>query len=284
MALVRRRAAARAQQDYTAADALRGEIRRAGWVIKDTPGGTLLEDAWDAVEQFDNADAAPSRLQERDCCAYSICLAVYGWREDVRRLLSAIEPGADMEVVAVDMNGGGITPRQLVQVPTGGPVRVISAGTNLGHAEAWNLAARQSCGRVVCFVEPSLEFDASVLVALAGALGDPGIGVVGPFGLARKNRGEFEATESVEVGALEHLLAMRRSDFERVGPFDQHFHFYRNLDIDFSYQVRSKGLQVRRVECGAITRHAHRLYDSTPSDVRDRLSKKNYNRFLRHWG
>ncbi len=40
--LVRRRDAARAARDFTAADRLRGEIERLGWVVEDTPGGTRV--------------------------------------------------------------------------------------------------------------------------------------------------------------------------------------------------------------------------------------------------
>jgi hypothetical protein len=284
LSLVQRRAQAREQKDYAAADALRVEIRRAGWIIKDTAGEPILQDAWDSVDEFDNAAAVPSRLNDRDCCAYSLCLAVYGWPEDVARLLSGMTPPADLEVVAVDVRGAGITPRQLVRTRTDWPVRVICAGAELGHADALNIASRQSCGRLLFYVEPSLEFGLPVLGALAAALDDPGVGLVGPFGLARKSREEFEAIESAEVDALEYLVAMRRADFAKVGPFDQQYRFYRNLEIDYSFQARAAGLQVRRVECGPITRHAHRLYDSTPPQEREKLSRKNYNRFLSRWG
>jgi cysteinyl-tRNA synthetase len=37
------RAEARARRDFAAADALRGELEAAGWLVKDTPHGTALE-------------------------------------------------------------------------------------------------------------------------------------------------------------------------------------------------------------------------------------------------
>ena len=40
--LVDRRDAARAARDYAAADRLRVEIERLGWVVEDTPGGTRI--------------------------------------------------------------------------------------------------------------------------------------------------------------------------------------------------------------------------------------------------
>ena len=40
---LRDRLAARAQRDFAASDAIRGEVEERGFVVKDTPQGTQLE-------------------------------------------------------------------------------------------------------------------------------------------------------------------------------------------------------------------------------------------------
>jgi hypothetical protein len=150
----------------------------------------------------------------------------------------------------------------------------------IGHAQAWTVAARRAGGRILVFAEPSLEFGREVLERLAEVLADPSIGLVGPFGLASADMREFAPADGPAVDALEYLLAMRRAEMARVGEFDAYFSFYRNLDIDFSYQVATAGLGVRRVECPGIQRHRHRLWESTHAEERERLSRRNFRRFL----
>jgi GT2 family glycosyltransferase len=108
--------------------------------------------------------------------------------------------------------------------------------------------------------------------------------MVGPFGLGTDDMRSFEPDSGPDVDALEYLLAIRRERLAAVGELDPHYRFYRNLDIDFSYQVRAAGLLVRRVECEGIVQHEHRLWESTTPEERERLSRKNFNRFLDRWG
>ena len=284
--LLERRRVARETRDFVLADRLRGRDRggRLGGAgrapgISPTepcrPGGGLLVSGGGAEQ-----------AEAPDTCEHSLCIAVHGWPEDVRRLLGACV-GAGTEVVAVDVGGTGLAPADLV--PASGVVdpsvvRVVRVEEPLGQADAWNVAARRAGGRVVFFVEPSLEFGAPLLSRLADVLADEAVGLAGPFGLRTDDMRTFEPGGGPGVDALEYLLAMRRADLDRTGEFDRRFRFYRNLDIDFSYQVRAAGLDVRQVDCGAVTRHPHRLWESTPEAQRDRLSRKNFNRFLDRWG
>ncbi|MDP9325269.1 MAG: hypothetical protein M3O87_01865 [Candidatus Dormibacteraeota bacterium] len=282
--LAEQRQAARATRDFALADKLRDEIAAAGWKVVDSPDGFKLESLAEATETYPTVAAVPSLAGQPDRCRHSLCVAVHGWPEDVRRLLGACL-GPATEVVAVDAAGAGLEPSEIV--PEGGAgagVTVVRVEEGIGHADAWNVAARRARGRTLVFVEPSLEFGAEAIEVLATALDDGQVGLVGPFGLRTDNMRDFEAAGGPDVDALEYLLGMRRADVEQVGEMDRRFRFYRNLDIDFSYQVRAAGLAVRRVDCGDITRHAHRVWESTPEEQRERLSRKNFNRFLDRWG
>ena len=77
---------------------------------------------------------------------------------------------------------------------------------------------------------------------------------------------------------------MRRAALRAVGGFDRRFRFYRNADLDFSFAVRDAGWRAVRTEALPVVRHEHRGFLSLPEAERDRLSKRNFYRFLEHWG
>src|SRR5262249_23232184 len=144
-----------------------------------------------------------------------------------------------------------------------------------GAAAARNLALRASRGRFVALLDPSVELVGSPWPALLRWLEDPSVGAVGPFGLvtadmrhfhelaAREDgsgaapgggdaeeRGHFHEVAAredgsdaapVEVDALQsYLLVLRRADLPRIGALDEHYRYYRILDLDLSYAVRAR--------------------------------------------
>jgi len=62
------------------------------------------------------------------------------------------------------------------------------------------------------------------------------------------------------------------------------FRFYRNLDIDFSFQVKSHGYRIVADGTLPMVRHEHRQWASLGEAERDQLSFKNFKRFLKKWG
>ena len=82
-----------------------------------------------------------------------------------------------------------------------------------------------------------------------------------------------------------YCLAVRREALRAVGGFDRRFRFYRNADLDFSFAVRAAGWRaVRTAPLPVSEARAPRLDVSLPETERDRLSKRNFYRFLDHWG
>ena len=100
---------------------------------------------------------------------------------------------------------------------------------------------------------------------------------------------KFEDAPAGDVTAVEgYAIAFRRDDAAARGPLDEHFRFYRNLDIWWSLVLRDEGDEAppRRAVAVEIpaTRHEHRGWSSVPEAERDRLSKRNFYRIIDRFG
>jgi cysteinyl-tRNA synthetase len=97
----------------------------------------------------------------------------------------------------------------------------------------------------------------------------------------------YEASEvqtTVEVDALQnYLMVFRRADLGRIGPLDEHFRFYRILDLDLSYAIRDQIGRLLSVGDLPVVRHRHALWESLSEGDREERSRKNFGRFLKRW-
>jgi glycosyltransferase involved in cell wall biosynthesis len=312
--LLEERQAARERRDFAAADALRDQLRQAGWLVRDTPAGPELAPA-PPYELVDPAALTPC-WELPDRLEVSVVVHVAGWSEDVARAtraLAAHHRHLDYEVVLVADGTGEATGRALEDLARQDPrVRVLHLDPAAGFGAAMNLAMGQALGRVLVWLDPHVEATGDLLSPLLGALDRPGTGLAGGWGVTTTSMLDFEADDGPEVDAVEgYLLAVPRALAAqvRVDPKDR---YYRNADLDYSFAVRSLGhptnrgtpseelpdppghpsgvprtppaepLRAVRVEVPA-TRHRHRGYHDTDPAERDRASRKNYDRFLGRW-
>jgi len=141
----------------------------------------------------------------------------------------------------------------------------------------------------VVVLDMSVEPHGDVVTPLAQALDDPTVGVAGGWGIVSDDVRRFADAPSGDVTAIEgYAIAFRRADAADRGPLDEHFRFYRNLDIWWSLVLRDEGegTPPRRavsVELPAH-RHEHRGWTSLPDAERDRLSKRNFYRIIDRFG
>jgi glycosyltransferase involved in cell wall biosynthesis len=287
--LVAERQAARQRRDFARADAIRDQVRAAGWLIRDTAAGAELVEApeW---EPLDPAAAAP-RWDEPDQHDVSVIVHVLGWPDDVRRALASLAAHCattDYEVVLVDDGAGSEAGRALEELAAADArVRVLHLDAPVGFGAAMNLGMGQATGRVLVWLDPHVEATGDLLGPLLAALAEPQTGVAGGWGVVSHSMLDFEADDGPEVDAIEgYLLAVPRRIAASV-PLDPRHRYYRNADLDFSFAVRDRDagpdrLRALRVDVPA-RRHRHRAYHETDPAERDRASKKNYNRFLERW-
>ena len=324
-ALADARAAARRAKDWPTADALRAEIEAAGWKVVDAASLYTLERAAapDVVESAASSATAPAprcrrgwtrlRSGSRRSCS---------WRRTGPRtspVPSARWPTASPDGTQIVVVGNAPSDDQaaaLAELEAGAPgapgiaIEVVWTSERLGHAAALNAGIRRSAAPVVVLVDTSLEPAGDLIGPLVAALDDPTVAVAGPFGLVSDDLRTFEEPPSgtVDVVAIEgYAQAFRRADYVARGPLDEHFAFYRNLDIWWSLVLRDPFAPTRtrptttapRTPTGSSTsppcrrragghrgpadvvRHEHRGWTALPEAERDRLSKRNFYRILK---
>jgi GT2 family glycosyltransferase len=285
-ALLEQRAGARAERDWATADALRDELRQLGWEPIDAPDGStarpLLPPGGGAASYTDDADLA-SLLDEPPALAASLVAVVDDHPADADRLLAALRrhaQGAEYEVVLVlNAPAGGLA------VETDARLAQLRVRERVGWADAVNLGLRRSRGAVVALLDTSIEPTGDFLAPLLAAFDDPKVGLAGPWGVISGDAREFEEAPPGEVDAIEgYCLAIRREALRQVGGLDHRFRFYRNADLDLSFAIRANGWLAVATKPLPLERHEHRAWAAHEPPERDRLSRRNFYRFLKHWG
>jgi len=295
VALARARRDARAARDWPEADRLRGAIEAAGWKVVDRGVDFKLSRAHppDVEEagrsRYGSSESVPSRLGEPAATRATVVLVASDWPEDVSRALGGLagagEEGVQVVVVA---NAPSDDIEGLFEQQDVSALRpdVVWTSARLGHAAALNAGIRRAVGEGIVLLDPSVEPRGPFVGELLRALDDPGVAVAGPWGLRSADLRDFEEITEGDAEAIEaYCQAFRRSDYIDRGPLDEHFHFYRNLDIWWSLVLReSKSDEPPRkatVIAGLpLERHEHREYATTPADERDRLSRRNFYRII----
>lgn len=297
------RAVARRSRDWATADSLLAQILAAGWKVVDT--GTMydLERAApaDVVEgdavRYGSSTSVPSRLEEPASGVATVVMVATDWPEDVQRAVGAFRAHSPAGTQLVVVANGPSEDQAAVLAGLAGDdgVEVVWMAGRVGHASALNAGIRRAAASVVIMVDSSIEPQGDLVSAVADALGDDDVAVAGPFGIVSDDLRHFgEPTgDTVDVDAIEgYALGFRRSDYAARGPLDEHFVFYRNLDIWWSLVLRdqpddapadARPRRAVRLLDVQVARHAHRGWTSLTEDERDRLSKRNLYRVLKRF-
>ena len=267
----------RRERDFAAADAIRERLRAGGWEVLDSAEGSELQSL-----------KAPAQSNSKPVArAVTLLTVVHGWRPDVERWLLSVftHTRADFEALLVD-NSGDARMAGWLESRAAERLRLVTLDPPAGFAIAVNAGIEAAAGEAVVLFDPGVELTGDAITPLLETLADPTVVVAGPFGLRGKGTlKEFEEDPGPEVDAIEgYCMAFRRSDAEAVQGFDPKFRFYRIADIEFSFRLRDRGGRAVVIADLPLTRHEHRLWDATDPTERDRLSKRNFYRFLDRWG
>lgn len=296
------RSAARAGQDWAEADRLRTVIEAAGWRVVDRGTDFALSPAAppDVEEgervRYGASRNVPSRLDAPATGLATVVLIAADWPDDVARAVAGLRAGSPTGVSIVVVANEPPDDLAFASLETGDDLEIVWTSERLGHATALNMGIRRATGAVVIVLDPSIEPVGDIVTPLVTALDDPTVAVAGGWGIASDDLRSFEDAPVGDVDAIEgYAQAFRRADFAVRGPLDEHFKFYRNLDIWWSLVLRDApddapddGPAVAprravRVDLPA-TRHEHRGWSSLPELERDRQSKRNFYRIIDRFG
>ncbi|MGH2634587.1 MAG: glycosyltransferase [Actinomycetota bacterium] len=279
-ALADERQRARDAKEYARADELRDRIAERGFRVADGPRGPTFEAIEPTAARRLRPQDVESVLLDPPTADASLHWVVEGWPEDVVRARAAFrahEGDRTVQHVVADVTGADPS-------TFGAGVELVALEAGTGWASAVDAGLGRSRGRVVLVLDGSIEPTGDVLGPIEAALEDPTVGVCGPFGISTTDLREFHESTGVgerrEVDAVEgYLMAFRRDVLREVGLFDERFRWYRTADIELSFRVKDAGYRAVVVDL-PVVRHEHRMWNVTSSGDRDRLSKRNYNRFL----
>lgn len=276
------RSSARERRDFAAADALRDRLRSLGWEPVDgTTGSTLRPILPDA----DGDAAGASRLEEPATLDVSLVTLLTDHPDDLARLaagLSSHPPRGTWELVVVANAPAEPPPAEPL---AGLPAVTLPTRARLGWADAANLGLRRSRGAVIVLLDGSVEPTGDFVAPLLAAFDDPAVGLAGPWGVTSHDARHFTDAPPGPVDAvLGYCVALRREAFAAVGGFDPRFRWYRNADLDLSFAIRDHGWRAVATEPLPLARHEHRGWAELPDAERDRVSRRNFYRFLDHWG
>ena len=286
------RAAARAAKDWTMADRLRDEIEAAGWKVIDAGTSYRLElaHAPDIVSEgqtrYGRSEAVPSRLTEPSSGLASVIVVATDHAGDVLRAGAGVVAGAPDGVQLVVVGDDPTAEVDTALDELEATAEVVRTSARLGHAAALNVGLRRSTAPIVVVLDASIEATGDFVTPLVDAFDDPSVAVAGPFGIVSEDLRHFEEVSAGDVDAIEgYCMAFRRADAVARGPLDEGFRFYRNFDIWWSFVLRDGGLTGphRRAIVVAglpLVRHEHRGWAALSDDDRERLSRRNFYRFL----
>ncbi|MGH7765653.1 MAG: glycosyltransferase [Candidatus Dormibacteraceae bacterium] len=267
----------RQSKEFAAADAIRQQLREGGWDVVDSPTGSELQ----ALEA---PPTAPTSAAPR---AVTLLTVVHGWQPDAERWLLSVftHCKADFEALIVD-NSDDVRIAAWLERRAAERFRFIHLFPTLGFAAAVNAGIEAAAGEVVVLFDPGVQLIGDAVSPLVAALDDPSVVVAGPFGLrGRHTIKEFDTSAGPEVDAIEgYCMAFRRSDALAVEGFDPKFRFYRIADIEFSFRLRDRGGRAVALPDLPVEKHEHRLWEWTEPEERERLSRRNFYRFLDRWG
>ena len=281
--------------EYVSADQLRLNPRLQPYEIRDMEDSVwvrpktnfeLSRGRWDSIsssKEVTNNVAVASLLD------FSFVITACNYLDDVQRCIRSIlkwAHGYKFEIILVDNGSNDGTGEWAEQIAsTDFRVKTIHCDHQVGEAQTKNIGLKKSLGQVVIMIDTSIEITGDILPIVWEGLASTNVGVLGPWGLVTEDLNHFH--EEVDVGEVDamqgYFFSFRRDVLNQVGLMRECFRFYRNLDLDFSFQFKDKGYSIIADGTLSLSRHTHRQWSILSEDQRDNLSRKNFGHFLNKW-
>lgn len=295
LALSHERDQLRKRGKYERADMLKQQIEDAGYAIKDNPRGAhlvILPGVEIDGHVYRMARQVPSQLNMSDLYTFSVIILTHNNSEATQRCIESVLNFADnteLELILVDnASDDGIDLWAETFRQRESRLHLIHTTRQMGEAEAYNLALKQSRGRYILLLDSYSEVTGDILMPLAKTLEESNIGITGPHGMTTEDLRHFKESSATQVDAIVgSCIAFQRALLKQIGLFDEQYRSPYYMDIDFNYTVRDAGFEVVVTPDLPLRQHAHEpdtsLSDSERAE-QQRLNKRNFYRFLEKWG
>ena len=287
----------RSVRDFARSDSIREKLSDSGFVVQDGSFATFVrpKTEWEMRQErwhtYSSEVEVASLLDRSDEVDLSLAIVACNYLSDVQRCVNSAFKWLgerDAEIVVVDNGSSDGTDDWLESVSAEDDrLRVIHTDHPLGEGAAKRILLKQCLGRTVVMLDTSVEVTGDIFGPIEETLKDETVGVTGPFGLRTTDLHHFHdgEGESGDMDAMQaYCFAFRRELIRKVGLPRQTFRFYRNLDLDYSFQFKAQGFRIVADPKLPVGQHEHRVWSELAEGERDELSRKNYGRFLERWG
>ena len=156
-------------------------------------------------------------------------------------------------------------------------LQVMHADHTLGDGSAKNILLKMARGEIFVLLDPSVEIKGDFIKPIQNLLEDPKVGIAGLAGLRTEDLLHFHdgEGESGQMDAMQgYCFALKREHLKTVGLMRESFRYYRNLDLDYSFQFKEQGLSIVADHTLPMELHEHRGWTALSEGERDELSKK----------
>lgn len=288
--LADQRVKARLNKDYALSDILRDQILALGFVIKDNSEGYELQEK-PPFEVFENLASVKTKAN-REVTKTTICLLVDGWLEDTKECLESLIKycPADTNILVLDLGNIDSVGNYLTQVEkVNSKVEVIHLSQSLEQA-GWANSINKLIQ--ICMSEFSVVMDMSSI--LTGDAISPLINkinaevvAVGWKGSLVNLEDQWRSVEDKGDGEVDILLGYLfaiRTQTAQETPANSKAKFYRNADLEWSLELRSKGHKLLAFSQDLpVVQKRHHGYHDSDIEYREKESKKTYDRILQNY-
>jgi cysteinyl-tRNA synthetase len=291
IASVEEHRAARASRDFVRADGLRGTFD--GYRVDDQAADRAVVSRGDRRVRtrerrtISSAKELPDRRNDPAPRSWTVGIVTREYPADLARCVAGVLAflPSDGEILILDSGSGDDAQHDIADIASrDGRVEAYFADRDLGEGAARNALIRVARGRMVLMLDCSVEITGDLFGPLADALGDPAVGLAGPWGLRTTDLKHFDEVTSGEAEAVQgYCAAARREVLLEIGGFDERYRFYRNLDIAVSLAARERGYRVLALGAECARRHEHRLWESLSEEERLKRSRRNFDRMYRRF-
>jgi hypothetical protein len=294
LAWANERQQAREERDFARADALRAQIRSAGWLLVDGPDGWSLSPA-PPFDSVPNVGALPDRSAAPDERPLGIGVVVDGWPDDTRTCLNALIAHAPQDAVILvldlgDVDGAGRVVHELAAAHPGRieELHVDADLQSTGWSAARTALLRADTSEFHVVMDLSSVLDGDAFTPLLEMLdGDPGLTAAGWRGVNVDVDDQWRTFVDARPGEcdalLSYLFVIRRSAGLATGPHPK-ARFYRNADMEWSLALREAGGRVAQGPADLpVHQERHRGYHDSDESYRDKESRKTYDRLLQRF-